>query len=60
MHVMLEVKAVEPLEGRSVRLTLSDGTVVERDIQDLSRVRYSTGCAPTTPCSVESEPATGP
>lgn len=32
---MLEVAAVEPLQGRSVRLTLSDGTVVERDLTDL-------------------------
>jgi Protein of unknown function (DUF2442). len=32
---MLEVTAVEPLEGRIVRLTLSDGTVVERDLTDL-------------------------
>jgi hypothetical protein len=32
---MLEVKAVRPLEGRSVRLTLSDGTVVVRDLTDL-------------------------
>jgi Protein of unknown function (DUF2442) len=32
---MLEIAAVEPLEGRLVRLTLSDGTVVERDLTDL-------------------------
>jgi hypothetical protein len=32
---MLEVSAVEPLAGRTVRLTLSDGTVVERDLTDL-------------------------
>lgn len=32
---MLEVTAVEPLEGRVVRLTLSDGAVVERDLTDL-------------------------
>src|SRR3990170_6406068 len=30
--MMLEVRAVEPLEGRTVRMTLSDGTVVERDL----------------------------
>ena len=35
MEEMLEIKAAEPLEGRSVRLTLSDGTVVERDVTDL-------------------------
>lgn len=35
MSAMLEVKAVQPLPGRSVRLTLSDGTVVERDLTDL-------------------------
>jgi hypothetical protein len=29
---MLEVTAVEPLEGRVVRLTLSNGAVVERDL----------------------------
>ncbi len=34
---MLEVKAVQPLEGRSVRLTLSDGSIVERDLTDLLR-----------------------
>ena len=32
---MLEVAAVVPLEGRVVRMTLSDGTVVERDLTDL-------------------------
>ena len=29
---MLEVTAVEPLEGRTVRLTLSNGDVVVRDL----------------------------
>lgn len=32
---MLEIRAVEPLAGRSVRMTLSDGSVVERDLTDL-------------------------
>ena len=32
---MLEIAAVEALEGRSVRLTLSDGTVVLRDLSGL-------------------------
>lgn len=32
---MLEIAAVEALEGRSVRLTLSDGTVVLRDLGGL-------------------------
>ena len=32
---MLEIRTVEPLTGRLVRLTLSDGTVVERDLTDL-------------------------
>jgi Protein of unknown function (DUF2442) len=32
---MLEIAAVEPLEGRSVRLTLSDGSVVLRDLSGL-------------------------
>jgi len=32
---MLEVSAVEPLEGRVVRLTLSNGVVVERDLAAL-------------------------
>jgi len=32
---MLEIEDVEPLEGRSVRLTLSDGSVIERDLTDL-------------------------
>ena len=32
---MLEVIAVEPLEGRNVRITLSDRSVVERDLADL-------------------------
>ena len=32
---MLRVRAVEPLPGRSVRLTLTDGSVVERDLTDV-------------------------
>ena len=32
---MLEVRAVEALEGRIVRLTLSDGSVVVRDLGEL-------------------------
>jgi hypothetical protein len=32
---MLEITAAEPLQGRCVRLTLSDGTVIERDVSDL-------------------------
>jgi hypothetical protein len=32
---MLRVRNVTPLGGRSVRLTLSDGTDVERDLTDL-------------------------
>jgi len=32
---MLEIRAVTPLAGRSVRLTLTDGTVVDRDLSDL-------------------------
>jgi uncharacterized protein DUF2442 len=32
---MLEIRAVEPLVGRVVRLTLSDGTIVERDLTDV-------------------------
>jgi hypothetical protein len=32
---MLEIRNVEPLEGRTVRLTLSDGEVVVRDLSDL-------------------------
>lgn len=32
---MLEIRDVEPLEGRTVRLTLSDGEVVVRDLSDL-------------------------
>ena len=32
---MLEIAAVEPLEDRSVRMTLSDGTVVIRDLGGL-------------------------
>lgn len=32
---MLEITAVEPLEERSVRMTLSDGTVVIRDLGGL-------------------------
>lgn len=34
---MIEIRTVEPLEGRSVRLTLTDGSVVERDLADLLR-----------------------
>ncbi len=32
---MLRVRAVTPLPGRSVRLTLTDGSVVVRDLTDL-------------------------
>jgi hypothetical protein len=32
---MLEIAAVEPLDNRSVRMTLSDGTVVVRDVGGL-------------------------
>ncbi len=32
---MLEITHVDPLAGRVVRLTLSDGSVVERDLTDL-------------------------
>ena len=35
MAAMIEIAAVEPLEGRAVRLTLSDGEVVVRDLGDL-------------------------
>ena len=34
---MLEITAVEPLVGRSVRLTLSNGSTVDRDLTDLLR-----------------------
>jgi len=34
---MLQVKAVEVLEGYWLRLTLSNGDVVERNVQDLIR-----------------------
>ena len=32
---MLEIKAVQPLEGRTVRMRLSDGSVVVRDLSEL-------------------------
>jgi len=32
---MLEIKAVTALPGRCLRLTLTDGSVVERDVSDL-------------------------
>ena len=31
---MLRIRAATPLEGRRLRLTLTDGSVVERDISD--------------------------
>jgi hypothetical protein len=34
---VLEVEAVMPLRGRRLRLTLSDGRVIERDVSDLLR-----------------------
>jgi hypothetical protein len=37
MARMLEIRDVEPLDGRTVRLTLSDGEVVVRDLSDLLR-----------------------
>ena len=35
MGTMIEIEAVQPLSGRFVRLPLSNGTVVERDLTDL-------------------------
>ena len=35
IEAMLEITHVDPLPGRIVRLTLSDGSVVERDLTDL-------------------------
>ena len=35
---MLEVRRAKALDGRSLRLTLTDGSVVDRDITDLLRV----------------------
>lgn len=32
---MLRIRAAQPLQGRHLRLTLTDGTVIERDVQDL-------------------------
>ena len=32
---MLRVRSVKPLNDRRLRLTLTDGSVVERDVQDL-------------------------
>ena len=32
---MLRVRSAIPLEGRGLRLTLTDGTIIERDIGDL-------------------------
>ena len=34
---MIEVERVEPLEGRRVRLRLTDGSTVERDLTELLR-----------------------
>ena len=35
MAAMIEIAAVEPLDGRAVRLTLSSGEVIVRDLGDL-------------------------
>ena len=35
MLLMLEIRSVTPVRGRIVRLTLSDGEVVERDLSAL-------------------------
>ncbi len=35
MALMLRISGVQPLEGRHVRLTLTDGSVVERDLGGL-------------------------
>lgn len=32
---MLRISGVRPLEGRRVQLTLTDGSIVERDLRDL-------------------------
>jgi hypothetical protein len=34
---MLRIRSVEPLDGHCVRLTLTDGSLVDRDIDDLLR-----------------------
>ena len=34
---MLKISSAKPLQGRCVRLTLSDGTRVDRDVTDLLR-----------------------
>ncbi len=34
---MIEIRTVQPIRGRRVRLTLSDGTQVERDLSGLLR-----------------------
>jgi len=34
---MLEIQSAEPLAGRTVRLILTNGAVVERDLRDLLR-----------------------
>jgi hypothetical protein len=34
---MLEITAAVPLQGRCIRLTLSDGTLIDRDVTDLLR-----------------------
>jgi hypothetical protein len=36
---MLRIRDATPLEARRVRLTLTDGSVVERDLQDLLQGR---------------------
>ena len=33
--MLIRVRTVIPLEGRRLRLTLTDGSIVDRDIQDL-------------------------
>lgn len=35
LDMLIEIAAVEPLDDRVVRLTLSDGSVVVRDLADL-------------------------
>jgi len=46
---MIRVRTAVPLEGRSLRLTLTDGTVVKRDVDDLlwgpvfERLRWDDG-----------------
>lgn len=63
--MLLRIARVRPLAGRSVSLTLTDGTVIERDLQDVLRLGgvlapIEASDAPSVSASTEKRPSGDP